>query len=73
MFDGISLLIFIKIPVLILEFLYVLFSFVMFNKVRSLGDMIVISSLNISAVITFIVLIHMVAAISLFALSLVIL
>lgn len=73
MFGEINLLFFIKVPILVLIFLYALFSLVLFNKIRSLSEMVFISNLNISAVLTFLTLAHLVAAISLFVLSLVIL
>jgi len=69
----INLNLLLKIPVLVLVFLYVIFSLILFNKVRSLGRMVFISHINITILLDIVAFIHFALSVSLFFISLVIL
>lgn len=73
MFEAFDIALLIKIPLLALFAVYALFALVVVNKVKSLGNMVFISNLNINSVLTFLAIVHLVLAVSLFVISLVIL
>lgn len=72
-FTGLDVALIFKIPILLLIFLYVLFTLVVFNKVRSLGKMVFISHLSITITLDILAFVHFGLAVSLFFISLVIL
>lgn len=63
----------VKILLLALFLLYILFALTLYNKVRSLGEIVFISNLGASKILNLAALVHLVAAVSLFALGIVIL
>lgn len=68
--DG--LLLVFKILILVLLFVYAIFAFIVYNRIRALNRSIYISSSNASATLRFMTLVFFFMAISLFILTLVI-
>lgn len=69
-FDA-SLLV--KIPVLIIVFLYVVFAFILFNKTRVLGRIVFIEASGVTSLLKSLTFFHFLATVLLFLLALVIL
>lgn len=63
----------VKVLLSALFLLYIIFALTLYNKVRSLGEIVFISNLGASKILNLAALAHPVAAIALFALGIVIL
>jgi len=72
-FNEPLLTLFAKGVVLILIFLYLIFSFLIFTHARNLGDILKMSHFNISGVLSFLFLLHLLLVLSLFFIALAIL
>lgn len=68
---DISLLV--KVPVLILIFLYSIFAFILLNKTRVLGRLVFIEASGITFLLKMLAFVHFLASVLLFLLALVIL
>jgi len=62
-----------KIPILILIGLYVIFSYILYTKIKSLSRVVYISSLNASGTLNAFALIYFILSLSLFLIALAIL
>lgn len=63
----------VKVPVLVLLFLYILFSFIIFNKTRVLGRLIFIEASGVTLLLKALTFLHFAASVLLFFVALVIL
>jgi hypothetical protein len=68
---GLGMLFF-KIPLLILIFLYALFTFIVINRIKALNRAILITSANAAKMLQLLAILHFILVISLFIITLVI-
>ncbi|MBI2443302.1 MAG: hypothetical protein HYV40_05345 [Candidatus Levybacteria bacterium] len=71
--DGITLEGIVKIPLLLLLGMYIIFALILLNKTRSLGRLIFLKSSIATVLLNTLALLHVLAALLLFVLTLVIL